>query len=234
MCVRWVLAGRDSERVFGRCQRHRSVPGRSQASQPTLDQAGLKPASRSGSAQGSGTSWRCANDPFDRLLALAADLIRRHVAVIAALSGRSAKSQRCSQRYRYSLAVGPSKSDWGNRKGLSKMPCKMALVREPRRNRDIGNWAIRAGQEIARQAQASLQHKLVRWDTYGRLERASEMVQRQAGGQRELLQFKFFTEMRVDILLHPTQHPWRQSAPPLRGRYGVRHACQMASAWSTV
>ena len=139
-----------------------------------------------------------------------------------------ARSSRATTRMRVERQkqpVGPSKSDWGNRKGLSKMPCKMALVREPRRNRDIGNWAIRAGQEIARQAQASLQHKLVRWDTYGRLERASEMVQRQAGGQCELPQFKIFTEMRVDILPHSTQHPWRQPAPPLSGRYGVRYAC---------
>jgi hypothetical protein len=29
-------------------------------------------------------------------------------------------------------------------------------------------------------------------------------MQRQAGGQCKLLQFKIFTEMRVDILLHPT------------------------------
>src|SRR5580704_16617041 len=130
--------------------------------------------------------------------------------------------------------MGPSKREWGNGKGLSKMPCKMALVREPRRNRDIGNWAIRAGQQITSQAQASLQHKLVRWDTYGRLESASEMMQRQAGSQCEPLQFKIFTEMRVDKLLHPMQHPRRQPAPPLRGRYCVRYVCQLASAWSTV
>ena len=75
------------------------------------------------------------------------------------------------------------------------MPCKMALVREPRRNRDIGNGAIRAGQQIARQARASLQHKLVRWDTGRRFESAGEMVQRHAGDHCELFQLEILTEM---------------------------------------
>ncbi|KAG1207253.1 hypothetical protein G6F35_011044 [Rhizopus arrhizus] len=101
--------------------------------------------------------------------------------------------------------------------GVAKHPRQVAGVAEAAGLRDAGQVALAGGQQAAGVRQAPSSHPRMRRFAERGVEHASEVVGRQRGDARQLVQRQGFVQMCVHVIHAAPAHGGRQAAPGRRG-----------------
>ena len=103
---------------------------------------------------------------------------------------------------------------------LSETPCAVALIREPRGERDLRHRQVRFGEKLLHITHPALHEIIVRCHSLRLLERTREVIPRQPGYIGQGLHADVLVQVGIDVLAHPLQRPRRQAATDRRPLIG--------------